>query len=345
MEPTLASEHLYEAMLRTLDVAVVVEDADGRVLASNPMADRILGADCTAMHEDGWPLPDDSRPPAIALRTGRACTGVTMGLKRPGGEVTWVVASAHPLYEDGADRPWAVATSYSDVTGARREREDERRVADRFRSLIEYSSDAITILDEQGRQTYESPAIERLLGYAPGDFDGVSRLSQIHPEDAGEVVNAIASVLISPGASSAVEYRVQAADGSWRIVESIATNRLHDPAVLGIVVNTRDLTERRRDQAALRATTSRLTNLVQNLKSGVLVEDENRRIALVNADFCSIFGISGPPNALIGGDCAAAAAHLRHKLADPEGFIARIEEVIGGRVPVTGEEVAFADGR
>ena len=345
MEPTLASEQLFEAMLRTLDVAVVVESADGGVLAANPAADRILGSGCSAMHEDGWPLADDSRPSAVALRTGRPCTGVTMGLLRPEGEVTWVVASAHPLFEDGADRPWAVITSYSNVTGSRREREDERRSADRFRSLIEYSSDAITILDEQGRQTYESPAIERLLGYAPGDFDGTSRLSQIHPEDAGAVVNAIASVLIGPGTSTAVEYRIQARDGSWRIVESIATNRLHDPAVLGIVVNTRDLTERRREQAALRATTSRLSNLVQNLKSGVLVEDENRCVALVNEDFCAIFGVDAAPATLVGRDCARTAQLLKDRLAEPDHFTARIEELIAAREPVTREEVAFADGR
>src|SRR3954451_6676371 len=345
MEPTLASGQLFEAMFRTLDVAVVVEDADGRVLASNPMADRILGPDCAAMHEDGWPLPEDARPASVALQSGRPCTGVTIGLKRPGGNVTWVVASAHPLFEDGADRPWAVATSYTNVTEARREREDERRSADRFRSLIEYSSDAITILDEQGRQTYESPAIERLLGYAPGDFDGVSRLSQIHPEDAGGVVNAIASVLIRPGASSAVEYRIKAADGNWRIVESIATNRLHDPAVLGIVVNTRDLTERRREQAALRDTTSRLTNLVQNLKSGVLVEDEHRRVALVNEEFCEIFDVGAAPDTLVGRDCAGTAELLKDRLAEPDRFAARIEELIAAREPVTHEEVAFADGR
>src|SRR3954453_5827037 len=110
MEPTLASGQLFEAMLRTLDVAVVVEDADGRVLASNPMAVRILGPDCAAMHEDGWPLPEgarpaggwplpeEARPASVALQSGRPCTGVTIGLKRPGGNVTWVVASAHPLF-------------------------------------------------------------------------------------------------------------------------------------------------------------------------------------------------------------------------------------------------------
>ncbi len=345
MERTLASGELFEAVLRTLDVAVVVEDADGSVLASNPMADALLTSDCVGIHEDGWPVADDARPTAIALRTGRASTGMTLGLKRPGGDVTWVVASAHPLFEEGADRPWAVVTSYSNVTQARREREDERRSGDRFRSLIEYSSDAITILDEQGRQTYESPAIERLLGYAPGDFDGTSRLSQIHPEDASAVVNAIAGVLISPGASTAAEYRIQAADGSWRIVESIATNRLHDPAVMGIVVNTRDLTERRREQAALRATTSRLTNLVRNMKSGVLVEDENRRVALVNGEFCSIFGLDAATGTLVGRDSERTAEILKDRLADPDGFTERIQELVDAREPVTNEEVAFTDGR
>ena len=70
MGATVASEQLFEAMLSTLDVAVVVEDADGRVLASNPAADRLLGPGCTAMHEDGWPLSRDAWPGAVALRTG-----------------------------------------------------------------------------------------------------------------------------------------------------------------------------------------------------------------------------------------------------------------------------------
>src|SRR3954471_19996374 len=134
-------------------------------------------------------------------------------------------------------------------------------------------------------------------------------------------------------------------EGGWRIVESIATNRLHDPAVMGIVMNTRDVTERRGEQEALRATTSRLTNLVQNLQSGVLVEDEERRIALVNTDFCAIFGVKAPPDELVGGDCAAAAERLKRMPADPGTFTPRIDELIAGRVPVTGEEISFADGR
>src|SRR3954471_16840661 len=134
-------------------------------------------------------------------------------------------------------------------------------------------------------------------------------------------------------------------EGGWRIVESIATNRLHDPAVLGIVVNSRDVTEHREEQAALRATTSRLTNLVQNLKSGVLVTDERRRVVLVNEDFCAIFGVESLPEELAGVGAQRIAAHLKDVIADPDGFIARIDEVITAREPVTNEEIAFADGR
>src|SRR3954469_8834305 len=345
MEHVIAAQQLLEATVESLDVGVVVEDVDGHVLASNPAAERILCDGCTPIHEDGWPLPADEVPAAVALRRGRACTGMTLGLKARDGSVTWVVANARPLIEAGADAPWAVATSYVDITDAREGRDSERRSAERFRSLIEYSSDVITILDEQGQQTYESPSIERSIGYAPGDYEGTSRLSQIHPDDASSVISAVTGVIGRPGASTSAEYRICARDGSWRIVESIANNRPHERAALGIVVNTRDVTERRREQAALRAPTSRLTNLVQNLRSGVLVTDKERRVVLVNADFCTIFGVEPPPNVLAGADSEAMANRLKDRVADPDAFTARIDELIAAREPVTGEELAFADGR
>src|SRR3954452_14888592 len=180
MEPVLAAQNLLEATVASLDVGVVVEDLEGRLLARNPAAERIRCDGCVPIHEDGWPLADDALPAAIALRQNRPCTGIAFGLKAPGGSVTWVVASAHPLVQDGAETPWVIATSYVDITEAREGHDAERRSAERFRSLIEYSSDVITILDEQGQQTYESPSIERSIGYAPGDYEGTSRLSQIH---------------------------------------------------------------------------------------------------------------------------------------------------------------------
>src|SRR3954464_12811042 len=82
------------AVLTALDVGVVVEDADGRVIASNPAADRLLGPEPSTIHEDGWPLPPENRPGAVALRTGEEC-GATVGLHAADG-VTWVEVSAYP---------------------------------------------------------------------------------------------------------------------------------------------------------------------------------------------------------------------------------------------------------
>ena len=355
MEPLSAPAHALvapDAVLASLDVGVVVEDDSGAVVACNPAALRILGltqeqltgADpiepgWAAIHEDGWPLVAESLPGAVARRTRERCTDARLGIKHPDGSVTWVAASAYPLPRD------AVAVTYTDVTRARGAADAERRNGERFRSLIEHSTDVITILDEQGRQIYESPSIERITGYAPGEFEGTSRFSQVHPDDTRRVKEALGTLLDRPGGSISLDYRVRTRDGDWLVVESVATNRLHDPAVNGIVVNTRDVTERRREQAALTATTSRLTNLIQNLESGVLVEDEERRVAIVNEDFCSIFGVDTPPGGLVGTDCRAAARDVSSLLADPDHFVARIEDLIAGRTPVLAEEVAFADGR
>jgi PAS domain S-box-containing protein len=349
---------IVETVLDVVDVGIVLQDADGRALLSNPAARRILGltadqlsgaapidARWTLLHEDGWPLPPEEHPARIAIRTRRPCRAASVGVKHPGGRVTWTSIEAHPLTRPGEPQPYAAAMAIADVTEALAARASDRRSHDRFRSLIEHSSDVVTIVDDRGRVTYESPSVEAVLGYAPGELVGPGRLARVHPEDLNAALTAVTGLIGRPGESVSCEYRIEARDGRWRVLESVATNRLHDPAVLGIVINTRDVTERRETEAALRATTSRLENLVQNLQAGVLVEDGARRIAVVNADMCRAFAIGVDPNALVGADCAAAARAAAPLMADPDRFVERIEEVIAAGVPVRGEEVAFADGR
>jgi PAS domain S-box-containing protein len=349
---------IVETVLDAVDVGIVLQDADGRALLSNPAARRILGltadqlsgaapvdAHWTLLHEDGWPLPPEEHPARIALRTRRPCRAASVGVKHPGGRVTWTSIDAHPLTHPGEPQPYAAAMAIADVTEERAARATARRSHDRFRSLIEHSSDVVTIVDDRGRVTYESPSVEAVLGYAPGELVGPGRLARVHPEDLSAALTAVTGLIGRPGESVSCEYRIEARDGRWRVLESVATNRLHDPAVLGIVINTRDVTERRETEAALRATTSRLENLVQNLQAGVLVEDGARRIAVVNADMCRAFSIRADPKALVGADCAAAARAAAPLMAEPDRFVQRIEEVIAAGMPVRGEEVAFADGR
>jgi PAS domain S-box-containing protein len=117
-----------------------------------------------------------------------------------------------------------------------------------FRSLIENISDLITIVDAEGIIRYESPMVQTLFGYTPEELIGQNVFDFIHPDDLKYVQEEFVNTLgESPDAQpKAVELRLRNKDGSWRIVESVARNLLNNPIVNGVIINTRDVTERKR---------------------------------------------------------------------------------------------------
>lgn len=114
----------------------------------------------------------------------------------------------------------------------------------RFRALIENSSDAIVLLSANATILYSSPSTRRLLGYA-GEFIGHNVFELVHPEDQKQTKTAFAKLAQKPGEIVTAEYRVRHMDGSWRWVEGTGNNLLAEPSVQAIVINYRDITERR----------------------------------------------------------------------------------------------------
>lgn len=114
-----------------------------------------------------------------------------------------------------------------------------------FRSLIENTSDFIALLDHQGMIRYANPAHKQGLGYALEELLGKSAFTFVHPEDRTAIVSAFGDHLRTPGVSPRTEVRFRHKDGSWRVLEVGADNLLHDPAVNGMIVNSRDITERK----------------------------------------------------------------------------------------------------
>jgi len=105
-----------------------------------------------------------------------------------------------------------------------------------------------------------------------------------------------------------------------------------------------DITQQMEAESKLIASESRLSSLVSNLHSAVLLEDQHRHIALVNPKFCELFQIPAPPEALIGSDCSDAAEQSKHHFKDPEGFVSRISEILKARELVLGDELEMTDG-
>ena len=118
----------------------------------------------------------------------------------------------------------------------------------RFQALTESAMDIVTVLDVDGIIIYQSPSVRHLLGVDPMDMLGKSQFEFVHRDDAGMLRERFRQLVERGEMQQAAEFRVRAADGTWRTLESIGKNCLNVPAVSGIIVNTRDVTERRQIQ-------------------------------------------------------------------------------------------------
>jgi diguanylate cyclase (GGDEF)-like protein/PAS domain S-box-containing protein len=115
----------------------------------------------------------------------------------------------------------------------------------RFRSLVQHSSDLIFVVDDRGVVQFASSSVARILGHMPESLVGVPLPALAHPDDAGRVSACVDLAVQLPGVSPPTEWRLRGPDGHSVEVEAVATNLLRDPTVGGIVLNARDIGERK----------------------------------------------------------------------------------------------------
>ena len=154
----------------------------------------------------------------------------------------------------------------------------------RFRALTENSSDIIAILDRDGHLQYASPS-SRILGYEPGELLGRSTFDYLHHEDEARARHAFGRAVAGDTSGIVEEFRVRHKDGSWRTLEAVVSNLLDMPAVKGIVINCRDVTERERTSAQLRSQERQLQAIVDAVNDVVLeLDGEGRYLNIWAAD-------------------------------------------------------------
>ena len=141
---------------------------------------------------------------------------------------------------------------------------------DRFRSLVETSSDVIWILDADGLVTFVTPSAERVLGYRPADCEELPLWGFLHQDDVERARAAVANA-IATGEVGEIEWRMRRSSGEWAICDSTLRSLLTDPAVGGVVVNLRDITERKTlEQQLIRKA---LHDPLTGLANGALLRD------------------------------------------------------------------------
>jgi diguanylate cyclase (GGDEF)-like protein/PAS domain S-box-containing protein len=137
-----------------------------------------------------------------------------------------------------------------------------------LQAVTENAADMIALVDVKGRRLYNSPAYKRVLGYTPSELSETSSFEQVHPDDRMRVLEAAREARES-GVGKRLEYRIKHKDGSWRVLESVAsTIRDAEGEVAKLVIVNRDITERKRAEQQLEY------NLFHDLLTGL----PNRRM-------------------------------------------------------------------
>lgn len=342
------------ARIRAALDGVITIDARGVVAEWNPAAELIFGY--SADEAIGRNMAELIVPPDLReahhrgmehyLATGEGPaldTRLEMPAVRADGTQITIELTITAFTVSGEHWFTGWARDITEIIATREELEQSRR---RFESIVEHSSDVITVLDNDGTWLYTSDAGTRLTGYEKGFDPEGGIFSLLHPDDQGLAARALAEVangLRRP--DEPVELRIVDKQGHIRWFETVGVNLVDNPAVGGIVLHARDVTERREAERDLRVRTRQLSGLLRHIQFGVLVEDEHRCVAIANQALADMFNSPVGPDEMVGADCSEVAHAIKGLFADPEGFISGIEERIDQRQATSGEELAMGDGR
>lgn len=178
----------------------------------------------------------------------------------------------------------------SDIT---KRKEDEITIKNseyKFRSLIEYSADAFVIIDENLNVIFASNSFERVTGYNPREISNTSFFDQIYSGDLELIKTHLNSVLSNPDKPTTVLYRRIKKDGTVIWCESIAVNLLGNPAISGIIINFRDVTEQKNYEDALEHSGRKLRALIENSAEAIIITDENLNITYASDSLYRVAG-------------------------------------------------------
>ncbi|HLL83575.1 MAG TPA: PAS domain S-box protein [Longimicrobium sp.] len=185
-------------------------------------------------------------------------------------------------------------------TTDRKEAEDALRASEeRYRALIENAHDIIVVLDPAtGMMKYQSPSMERILGYTPEDSAGQNMFALVHPEDLEVAMREISAAAVAPGTTGHAEYRFRHKDGSWRQLETFGRTVSPTSAEEGLVFNTRDITERKEAEDALRRSEQHFRRLIENAQDNIVIVSPEGVMTYQSPSVTRILGYT--PDELVG---------------------------------------------
>lgn len=291
-ESAEGGERRFRTLLETMREGVFQVDEHGRIELANSRLSRITGFTTDQLidqrADDILVAPEvrDRLPGQTLLGAGTGSEEYTIPLRKKDGEPIWVKLTAAPMPGGQGRGSLGVV---QDITEQRDAEESLRYREQYFRALLENASDLITILDLDGIILYQSLSSERLLGWSPDALIGQDFYRLQHDEDRESFYSTLQETLQEEGSTASVQNRLRHRDRHWCYFESLCHNLIDNPVVGGIVVTSRDVTERRRVEADLKRERALFQQLFHNSPSGIVIIDDADRVVDVNRGFVDLF--------------------------------------------------------
>jgi diguanylate cyclase (GGDEF)-like protein/PAS domain S-box-containing protein len=271
----LRSETALRAVVQSSPLPIFALDARGTVHVWNHAAEELFGWSAADVVGGEPPFLESEAELEVLLQlafSGETTPSHEARYARRDGSPIDVNLSLAPL-RNATGRVVSAVGVVADVSDQRRAESALRESEVRFRSLVQDSSDMITIVGSEGRVTYRSPSASRFLGLEPGEASDVPPDLGLFEDDRPALHAVFDRLRANPGTTETVRYRFQRHDGQLRWIEMIATNHLADDAVRGIVTNCRDVTDRVEAEQNVRESEERLRGLLANISDVVSVLD------------------------------------------------------------------------
>ena len=296
------SEQRLDALLTNSSDVIVVTDADGVLRYISPAARRTFGFEPEAwLARNVLDLihPDDRAQAIESLANTAQIPGPNVALElritNADGEPRHVEVVANNLLDDPTIAGIVfnvrdVSERVEHIGELQRTQTELTNAARKFEAVLSNLSDLVSVIDADGNMTYVSPVAERMLGRRAEDRDGASIFEYVHPDDIELTSKAFQGALANLGLARTFATRVLHEDGTYRILEVSANNLLDDPAVSGIIVNSRDITERVEAARTQHQQDTRYRRIVEIANEGIWTIDAKNITTFVNARMAQMLG-------------------------------------------------------
>ncbi|MGZ3862815.1 MAG: PAS domain S-box protein [Bacteroidia bacterium] len=221
----------------------------------------------------------------------------------------------------------------------------EKKAGLEYKEIVENVNDIIFNIDKKGYFTYFNPLFYKLTGYKHKEVIGKHFTFLIEPSFKKKAILFYLQQLEKKIKNTYFEFPIIKKDKKLMWVgQTVSLVRLKNKKNELIAV-ARNITDRVEFEGKHKAANLRLSALIENLQSGILLEDENRKIVLTNDIFCSLFSIPVKPQQLIGSDCSESAEQTKALFKDEAEFVRGISQILTEKKLKLNELLHLKDGR